>query len=135
MENYAYDASLMMLLWVPFQVPLNAFFVRSTLQSLLFCDYKLDAQFWIAYNLVPIDIVGPRLPTINIYLSGLLARRQNAWSQESGNMRVIANGTTADQYEDFVLVYRVMPRILIFQDKIQLQDVSKRFTLGKYLLN
>ena len=111
------------------------------LQSLLFCDYKLDAQFWIAYNLVPIDIVGPRLPTINIYLSGLLARRQNAWSQESGNMRVIANGTTADQYEDwpanvlFVLVYRVMPRILIFQDKIQLQDVSKRFTLGKYLLN
>ena len=30
--------------------------------------------------------------TIDIYLSGLLARRQNAWSQDGGNMRVIANG-------------------------------------------
>ena len=29
---------------------------------------------------------------IEIYLSGLLARRQNAWSQDGGNMRVIANG-------------------------------------------
>ena len=29
---------------------------------------------------------------IDIYLSGLLARRQNAWSQDGGNMRVIANG-------------------------------------------
>ena len=29
---------------------------------------------------------------IDIYLSGLLARRQNAWSQDDGNMRVIANG-------------------------------------------
>ena len=29
---------------------------------------------------------------IDIYLSGLLARRQNAWSQNGGNMRVIANG-------------------------------------------
>ena len=28
---------------------------------------------------------------IDIYLSGLLARRQNAWSQDGGNMRVIAN--------------------------------------------
>ena len=109
----------MMLLWVPFQVPLNAFFVRSTLQSLLFCDYKLDAQFWIAYNLVPIDIVGPRLPTINIYLSGMLARRHNAWSQESGNMRVIANGTTADQYEDWpanVLICFGIPRYAAYSD-------------------
>ena len=32
------------------------------------------------------------MPTIDIYLSGLLARRQNAWSQDGGNMRVIANG-------------------------------------------
>ena len=30
--------------------------------------------------------------TIDIYLSGLLARRQNAWLQDGGNMRVIANG-------------------------------------------
>ena len=30
--------------------------------------------------------------SIDIYLSGLLARRQNAWSQDGGNMRVIANG-------------------------------------------
>ena len=30
--------------------------------------------------------------TIDIYLSGLLAQRQNAWSQDGGNMRVIANG-------------------------------------------
>ena len=30
--------------------------------------------------------------TIDIYLSGLLARRQNAWSQDGGNIRVIANG-------------------------------------------
>ena len=30
--------------------------------------------------------------TIDIYLSGLLARCQNAWSQDGGNMRVIANG-------------------------------------------
>ena len=30
--------------------------------------------------------------TIDIYLSGLLTRRQNAWSQDGGNMRVIANG-------------------------------------------
>ena len=30
--------------------------------------------------------------TIDIYLSGLLARRQNAWSQDGGNMRVIAKG-------------------------------------------
>ena len=29
---------------------------------------------------------------IDIYLSGLLARRQNTWSQNGGNMRVIANG-------------------------------------------
>ena len=29
---------------------------------------------------------------IDIYLSGLLARRQNACSQDGGNMRVIANG-------------------------------------------
>ena len=36
---------------------------------------------------------------IDIYLSGLLARRQNAWSQDGGNMRVIANAT-ADQYQD-----------------------------------
>ena len=28
---------------------------------------------------------------IDIYLSGLLARRQKAWSQDGGNMRVIAN--------------------------------------------
>ena len=31
-------------------------------------------------------------PPIDIYFSGLLARRQNAWSQDGGNMRVIANG-------------------------------------------
>ena len=30
--------------------------------------------------------------TTDIYLSGLLARCQNAWSQDGGNMRVIANG-------------------------------------------
>ena len=30
--------------------------------------------------------------SIDIYLSGLLARHQNAWSQDGGNMRVIANG-------------------------------------------
>ena len=30
--------------------------------------------------------------SIDIYLSGLLARRQNAWSQDGGNMRVIGNG-------------------------------------------
>ena len=30
--------------------------------------------------------------SIDIYLSGLLARPQNAWSQDGGNMRVIANG-------------------------------------------
>ena len=30
---------------------------------------------------------------IDIYLSGLLARRQNAWSQDGGNMRVITEGT------------------------------------------
>ena len=34
----------------------------------------------------------------DIYLSGLLARCQNAWSQDGGNMRVIANGSTTDQY-------------------------------------
>ena len=33
-----------------------------------------------------------RSSSIDIYLSGLLARRQNAWSQDGGNMRVIANG-------------------------------------------
>ena len=30
--------------------------------------------------------------TTDIYLSGLLARCQNAWSQDGGNIRVIANG-------------------------------------------
>ena len=43
-------------------------------------------------------------------------------------MRVIANGSTADQYQDrpaglllwFVLVCRVIPRSLMFQDKLQL---------------
>ena len=34
----------------------------------------------------------PHVEPIDIYLSGLLARRQNAWSQDGGNMRVIANG-------------------------------------------
>ena len=34
----------------------------------------------------------------DIYLSGLLARCQNAWSQDGGNMRVIANGLTTDQH-------------------------------------
>ena len=33
----------------------------------------------------------PHMSIIDIYLSGLLARRQNAWSQDGGNMRVIAN--------------------------------------------
>ena len=37
-------------------------------------------------------VVRALLGTIDIYLSGLLARRQNAWSQDGGNMRVIANG-------------------------------------------
>ena len=36
--------------------------------------------------------VGSGTHAIDIYLSGLLARRQNAWSQDGGNMRVIANG-------------------------------------------
>ena len=62
---------------------------------------------------------------IDIYLSGLLARRQNAWSQDGGNMRVIANGVNRCQYQDrpaglllwFVLVCRViMPRSLMFQN-------------------
>ena len=32
------------------------------------------------------------LSETHLYLSGLHARRQNAWSQNGGNMRVIANG-------------------------------------------
>ena len=36
--------------------------------------------------------ISSRFIAIDIYLSGLLARRQNAWSQDGGNMRVIANG-------------------------------------------
>ena len=62
----------------------------------------------------------------DIYLSGLLARCQNAWSQDGGNMRVIANGI--DHWPAlssacgrflfcFVCFFRV---IWIFQDKIQL---------------
>ena len=45
-------------------------------------------------NTVPIPKTTPlqSIITIDIYLSGLLARRQNAWSQDGGNMRVIANG-------------------------------------------
>ena len=43
-------------------------------------------------------------------------------------MRVITNGSTADQYQDrpaglllwFVLVCRIMPSSLMFQDKLQL---------------
>ena len=57
-------------------------------------------------------------------VSGLLARRQNAWSQDGGNMRVIANGVNRRLVSRsacgrffLVLVYRVMPRILIFQAK------------------
>ena len=47
-------------------------------------------------NLTQVYNVAPLLhcaccSTIDIYLSGLLARRQNAWSQDGGNMRVIAN--------------------------------------------
>ena len=62
----------------------------------------------------------------DIYLSGLLARCQNAWSQDGGNMRVIANGI--DHWPAlssacvrflfcFVCFFRV---IWVFQDKIQL---------------
>ena len=43
-------------------------------------------------NLVPRCLSTLLVPSIDIYLSGLLARRQNAWSQDGGNMRVIANG-------------------------------------------
>ena len=50
---------------------------------------------------------------MDIYLSRQLDQRQNARLQDGGNMRVIANGI-----KRFVLVFRVMPRILIFQDKI-----------------
>ena len=42
------------------------------------------------------EILSPK--TTDIYLSGLLARCQNAWSQDGGNMRVIANGSTTDQH-------------------------------------
>ena len=34
-----------------------------------------------------------RAKSTDIYLSGLLARCQNAWSQDGGNMRVITEGT------------------------------------------
>ena len=37
-------------------------------------------------------LAGVSVETTDIYLSGLLARCQNAWSQDGGNMRVIANG-------------------------------------------
>ena len=71
-------------------------------------------------------VVESGIYTIDLYISGLLARRQNAWSQDGGNMRVIADGV--NEYQDrpaglllwFVLVCRVMPRSLIFQDKLQL---------------
>ena len=81
--------------------------------------------------------VAPRFwePLIDIYLSGLLARRQNAWSQDGGNMRVIANGVNRCQYQDrpaglllwFVLVCRVMPRSLMCQDKLQLYMQGHKF--------
>ena len=39
-------------------------------------------------------VINRRVQTTDIYLSGLLARRQKAWSQDGGNMRVIANRVT-----------------------------------------
>ena len=62
----------------------------------------------------------------DIYLSGLLARCQNAWSQDGGNMRVIANGidhwpTLNSACGRFLFCFVCFFRVIwVFQDKIQL---------------
>ena len=57
---------------------------------------KADEAMNIHANIIPSHKTthadNKRVASIDIYLSGLLARRQNAWSQDGGNMRVIANG-------------------------------------------
>ena len=50
--------------------------------------FKLFLCFVAAVFKARFKVIG----AIDIYLSGLLARRQNAWSQDGGNMSVIANG-------------------------------------------
>ena len=56
---------------------------------LVICDLRCIVNNRISK---PSRYISQRRHSIDIYLSGLLARRQNAWSQDGGNMRVIANG-------------------------------------------
>ena len=55
-------------------------------------DYLRDKSVRCLFDCVCNGMCGRHVLSIDIYLSGLLARRQNAWSQDGGNMRVIANG-------------------------------------------
>ena len=54
-------------------------------------DKPRRAFLWVAAHARKVSVC-LFISTIDIYLSGLLARRQNAWSQDGGNMRVMANG-------------------------------------------
>ena len=66
-------------------------FKRTTF--LLFRCTSIHVKLCALSTYIPLEIeFKSRVDIIDIYLSGLLARRQNAWSQDGGNMRVIANG-------------------------------------------
>ena len=60
--------------------------ITNSNQSLLDVSITSTPEKIISSGVVHLGI------SIDIYLSGLLARRRNAWSQDGGNMRVIANG-------------------------------------------
>ena len=71
-----------------FQVKLN----KTTYLSFkhIMCRFMIESDN-VTDNLV-FAVNSLRGDITDIYLSGLLAPCQNAWSQDGGNMRVIANG-------------------------------------------
>ena len=71
-------------------------YVNNTL-PLALAVHEISRHFWAAYGKIISTASEDKalilsLYIIDIYLSGLLARGQNAWSQNGGNTRVIVNG-------------------------------------------